>query len=181
MTNNSYINGINAIKKRSEALRKNAFNEGVADVKSLSRKEQFIAGLMLYWAEGSKTRSAAVSNSDPRLIKFMVTWFHEFFGIPLSSMRIHLHLHTGQDENKIKRFWTNLTKIPSTNFDKTYIKPEKENHGKRKLYFGTAKIRVVGTGSTYLIYKIMGGIANFLKSAINIGYKETDWLPINRS
>jgi hypothetical protein len=43
----------------------------------------FAAGCMLYWAEGSKRRtSAMMSNSDPEVLRFFVSFLRRYFGVP---------------------------------------------------------------------------------------------------
>ena len=42
------------------------------EIKALTLDSFKIGGALLYWAEGAKTGSASLSNSDPRLIEFMV-------------------------------------------------------------------------------------------------------------
>jgi len=47
--------------------------EGIKKLKNLTDREFLIAGVALYWAEGSrKTQSVEFCNADPKLIKFMV-------------------------------------------------------------------------------------------------------------
>lgn len=114
-----------------------------------------VAGAMLYWAEGTKTQSTAVSNSDPRIIKFMVLWFNKFFQINPKQITAHLHIHYGNDENKIKKFWSTLTGIPLNNFGKSFIKPVGTGHRTNILPNGVIKIRVKGVGTENLRHRII--------------------------
>jgi len=47
----------------------------------LNKRELFLAGLMLYWGEGTKCRTdgLSVSNTDPSVIKFFIYWIKKFF------------------------------------------------------------------------------------------------------
>jgi len=111
--------------------------------------------LMLYWAEGNKTLYPGVSNSDPKLIKFMMDWFRRICSVPEEKFKVYLHLHSGQNELKSKRFWSEITGVPLPQFGKSYIKREGSGHKKNILYFGTAKICIY---SKDLLYKILGWI-----------------------
>ena len=162
----NYLSGIKAIQNKFWNLRSKSFNDGRDMINKLTKNERFVAGLMLYWAEGTKAKSAAISNSDPRLIKFMITWFKEFFAIFPKNFHIHMHIHSGHDENKLKLFWSKLTGVPLQNFRKSFIKEEGSGYKKNILYNGTIKIIVVGKGSTYLLFKILWCIAGFLEKAL---------------
>ena len=73
------------------------------EIREAARKEAqgrlndpfFIAGLMLYWAEGSKNvGSVLFSNSDPEMIKLMMKWFRKFCDVPENKFRIGLFVHS---------------------------------------------------------------------------------------
>jgi len=67
----------------------------------INDREFFVAGIMLYWAEGSKGgKDVRVSNSDQIFVQFMMRWFRECCHIPEDHFRASLHYHEGQDELK---------------------------------------------------------------------------------
>jgi hypothetical protein len=159
-------NGIAAIQRYFWKKRCAAFDEGRVLTRRFYNDPIFIGGLMLYWAEGSKAGGGAeIANSDNRLIRFMVHWFDVFFGRPPESLRIHMHLHSGQNEEDMKKYWSKITGVPLANFQKSFIKPEGSGYRKNVLYNGTIKLRVRG-GSTYALYTILGCIAEYLDMAI---------------
>lgn len=172
--------GIKAIQNMFWRRRCEAFFSGVSLSSRLKRKDiRFIAGLMLYWAEGTKRGGgASITNSDPRIIKFMTSWFNEFFEVKPEEFTIHLHLHSGQNESKLKLYWSRLTGVPLQNFHKSFIKPEGSGYRKNILYNGTVKLTVKKKGSTYLLFKILGGINGFLNSAISESVKPENWMSI---
>lgn len=147
------LRGSKAVRAKRQAEIKIIKEEAKKQIKSVNNKEFMIAGLMLYWAEGNKTHSVGVTNSDYRIIQFMMIWFREFCKVPENKFRAHLHLHSGQDENKIKKYWSNLTKIPLAQFGKSHIKKEGTGHRKRILYNGTIKINICDKN---LLYRIEG-------------------------
>ncbi len=170
--------GIKAIQKMFWQRRCDAFMRGVArSGKNVTTSERFIAGLMLYWAEGNKgSHSAAVANSDPRVIRFMAQWFKEFFKVANHEFSIHLHLHTGQDENKIKEYWSKLTGVPIQNFGKSFVKPEGSGYRKNILYNGTVKLTVKRQGSTYLLFEILGSLSHFLNQVLGEPIRPESWM-----
>lgn len=171
--------GIQAIQKMFWGKRCEAFMNGVNLFNKIGQtpNSNFIAGIMLYWAEGSKSKCvASIANSDPRIIKFMVKWFGDFFEITPKNLKIYLHLHSGQNEQAIKNYWTKLTGV--TDFGKSFTKPEGSGYRKNTLYNGTVKLTVKKTGSTYLLFKILGAINAFLNSTISEPIKPEDWMPM---
>ena len=143
-------------QKEVEAIQKTARKE----IKKPNREMLKIAGVMLYWAEGNKTNHLGLTNSNPAIIIFMVNWFEEFLNVKPSQLKAYLHLHSGQNEKKVKRYWSKLTGVPENRFGKTYIKPEGTGHRKNKLYNGTIRISVYNKD---LFYKVLTWIDEYQK------------------
>lgn len=178
--NGNGIAGIKAIQTMFWKRRCEAFMSGVPMSSRLKKKDhRFIAGIMLYWAEGSKSHGkVTIANSDPRIIKFMASWLYEFFEITPVELTIYLHLHSGQNEDKMKLYWSKLTNIPLENFRKSFTKPEVSGYRKKILYNGTIQLSVRKKGSTYLLFKILGAINGFLNSALDEPIKPENWMSI---
>jgi len=131
----------------------------------LTNEAYRIAGAMLYWAEGDKTKHLSIANSDPHLVLFMVNWFKKILGVSPKALKAHLNIYPYQDENSIKLFWSQLTGIPLERFGKTFIKPESSGYKKNTLYYGTIKIRVPkGTNMRHRIFGWINGVVNFYTS-----------------
>lgn len=89
----------------------------------LSRRELFIAGVFLYWGEGNKQRGkVAISNTDPRVIKFALYWMNKILKIPKSKISILLHLYSDMDIQEETVFWSLALDIPIEQFKPPYIK-----------------------------------------------------------
>lgn len=132
--------------------------------KTLSEETFKMFGAALYWAEGGKTKSFEITNSDPFLIAFMIYWFENFFATPPTKLKAHLNIHSQQNEKEIKRFWSDLTKIPIENFGKTFIKPASTGFKKNNLYYGTIKVRV--PKGTDMKHRVFGLIEKALQQSI---------------
>lgn len=129
---------------------------GIAEreiARPLSKEVLKLFGAALYWAEGSKTGNFEITNSDPSLIVFMVQWFRRMFGVQPSQLKVHVNLYPQQNENDIKKFWSDITKIPLKNFGKSFIKPAGKGYKKNNLYYGTVKVRVMkGVDMKYITF-----------------------------
>lgn len=129
--------GNNSVKNRIE----NEDSRILAKVKNsvarcnLLKDDLKVVCALLYWCEGGKTGKAKVSfiNSDPKLVKYFIDTFRKAFDIDENRFRALIHLHEYHDINKQTKFWSEITKIPKTQFTKPYCKPHtgkriKENY-----------------------------------------------------
>lgn len=105
------------------------FRSAKKELGYLNKRDRFLSGIALYAAEGSK-ESGGFSNSNPKIIDFMMHWFREFCKLPLSKFRGAIWLHEGLSERKAKKFWSTLTGIPRDQFHKTYIAENKKHSRK---------------------------------------------------
>ena len=131
-------------------------------------------GAAIYWAEGSKKGSFSVTNSDPHLIAFMVSWFKLVFRIEPDQLKARLNIYPQQDEKDIKRFWSEITSIPISNFGKSFVKPPNKGFKKNNLYYGTINIRVPKGGN--MLQGTFGWVQAVLKDIIpNIESTQRRW------
>ncbi|MGB2762430.1 MAG: hypothetical protein WBC21_02715 [Minisyncoccales bacterium] len=157
----SIIAAMNKIRKRKEITEK-LMKEGKKEIGNLSKRDRFITGIAMYFAEGSKTDGhVGFSNSDPRAIKFMADWFREFCKIPEEKFRCSLYIHDNLDEGKAKKFWSELIKLPLSQFRKSYI-VKNNPHRLRKVKHIYGVLRV-GTGDVNLHRKIIGWISGIFQ------------------
>lgn len=144
-------------KKEVERILKNAKEEIALP---LSNETYRLFGAALYWAEGNKSRSFEITNSDPHFILFMVKWFEKVFNVKAKQLTAWLNFYSQQNEFELKQFWSELTGIPIDNFGKGYIKPANKGYKKNNLYFGTIKIYV--PKGTDMRYKVFGWVSAVL-------------------
>ena len=142
---------------------------------SISLESYRLFGAALYWAEGNKKNTLGITNSDPYLILFMVKWFEKILGAsPSKDMKVHLNIYPQQNEQDIKKFWSQLTGIPLGNFGKTFVKPLSKNYKKNNLYYGTIKVKVhKGTDRRH---RIFGWVKTVLKDiSMQTEFVQHEW------
>lgn len=102
-----------------EAARRDARNE----FKNLSKNPLFIAGLMLYWAEGDSKPENPVrmTNTAPGMIKLYVKFLTKILGIPESNLRAAVIIYPDLSNDKCIDFWSAISEIPKSQFHKTQI------------------------------------------------------------
>lgn len=101
----------------------------------------------LFWAEGGKeTYRVKFVNSDPCMIEVFLKLLRIAFPVDEKKFRACVHIHEYHNETQIKRFWSLKTKIPLSQFNKSYKKPHTKKR-KKPGYMGCLSI-------TYYDYKI---------------------------
>lgn len=134
-------------KERHDRIYKLAKEES----KTLLTNSLFLVGLSLYWAEGykqgaygSKWKSIDFANSDPEMIKIMISFFIKFLDVSRSEIKIQIMLHNAKDDEKTISFWHEITQIPISNFISIChtISSASSNKQKRKLEYGTIHLRI---------------------------------------
>ena len=76
----------------------------------------YIAGVMLYWAEGSKTNrhTASVSNSDPEVLRTFMRFLRGCLGVPDCRIAVTCNLFADHAERQIEieQFWLDVLQLP---------------------------------------------------------------------
>jgi len=139
----SIIAAMNKIKAR-ENLTRQLIDKGKKEIKKISKRDKFIAGIALYYGEGGKTDGeVSFTNSDPYAIKFMINWLRIFCRAPQDRLRGSLYLHDNLDKRKAEQYWSRITKIPLSQFTKAYIVKNNPNIlRKTKHSYGVFRIKI---------------------------------------
>ena len=117
----------------------------------MNNKKLQIAGVMLYACEGTKARrdyrgenrynySIELTNSDPKIISTFTRFSKEVLKVDWDRVRGQLFIYPDLDEKELIEFWSKISEIPITQFQKTIIL--KAKIGKFKANpLGTLKFR----------------------------------------
>jgi hypothetical protein len=104
------------------------FDDAVLDqelvIGDLTEKELYLCGLTLYWGEGGKTQYSCLTfaNTDPRMIKFFLTWLIRAIHYPEDHIKIKLHLYKDMNIEDETKYWKEITGFGDNHFSKPYIK-----------------------------------------------------------
>lgn len=132
------------------------------EVGTISRKNLWLIGTILYWAEGTKQKKNNVSqrvsfvNSDPKMVILFDKWLREICSWKKENLIYTLYIHRTANKEKDRKFWENLLKI---NIKKIYFKthtPRTNRENINKNYHGL--LRIDARRSTDLNRKIQGWI-----------------------
>jgi hypothetical protein len=147
-------------KRKKKELRLNDFyKQEKFKIFPLNKKELYLAGLFLYWGEGSKTCEArlTISNTDPSIIKFFMFWLEKYWNVPREKLKVQMHFYVDMDIAKEINFWSKELNISKKQFIRPYIKEssiKKINH-KRGFGHGTCNLTV---GDARLSEKVLAGL-----------------------
>ena len=138
------------------ARRQIVFQNGVREIDTISRRDIFFIGQGLYLGEGAKYSrgNASFYNSDPRIIQIMMRFYREICCVPDAKFKAQVLLHPHLDAQRAEKYWSKVSGIPRTHFQKTSQQHNKASKGKKdSLPMGTFTI---GVYDTKLFLKMMG-------------------------
>ncbi len=152
------------MKQKREKRQKEIYAVQKKFILPLNNREIFLAGLILYWGEGTKAQrnSLIVSNSDPSVIKFFIYWLTKTLSVPRSNIKICLHLYRDMEVDKEIKYWSDILVIPRKQFNRPYIKKtslRRINH-KGSFGHGTCQARVNNTQLTEKVLMSIKAISN---------------------
>ncbi|WP_189708019.1 hypothetical protein [Streptomyces anandii] len=126
-------------------------------VGTVSDRDLFMAGVALYWAEGTKDKSyarretAIFVNSDPGVIQLYLAWLR-LLDIESERLRFRVMIHITADVEAAERYWAGVVGVDVATFQKTTIKKHnpktiRKNVGEN--YRGCLVIRVAQGAELY--------------------------------
>lgn len=160
-----------AITNRRLGLERRRAYQQSGRVKAREKDPLHIAGCMLYWGEGHKTRNKVqFSNSDVGMNQLFMRFLRECFDLDDITLRISIncYLNNGLSEYEIEEYWLNALGLPRDVLIKTIVNQPKSSQQKgRKLLYGVCSIYA---HSTLISQHILGAIQEYA------GIEKPEWL-----
>lgn len=164
------LKGAHAKRNYRIAITEAIKNRAKSEMGKLSKRELWLVGTALYWAEGTKEKNKSTgvkfSNSDPRMIKLFLKWLRKVCKIASENIYCEIYLHrTAIDRQKeIQNYWIKTTNFPLSQFQKIIWKkhnlsPKRKNVGKN--YYG--QLRICVRKSSAFNRKIAGWVEGITK------------------
>ncbi|MEU9354707.1 hypothetical protein AB0D65_27925 [Streptomyces griseoloalbus] len=97
------------------------------EIGELTDRELFMAGVALYWAEGSKSKPydrrerAVFVNSDADVIRVYLAWL-DLLGIDRKRLNFRVLIHESADIDSAHRFWAQVAEIDVSLFARPTLK-----------------------------------------------------------
>ncbi len=135
----------------------------------LSVQSKYVAGLMLYLAEGSKRDPShlALANTDARVINFFIDWLSSFLSISKKNLKFELHLYENMNIIQEVDYWKKALNIEENQFYKHQIRKLRKSSFSYKESFrhGTCSVKYSSIDKKR---EIMAAIRAFVDSFLNM-------------
>ena len=138
---------------------------------SISRRDLGLLGAALYISEGAGMRSYAngrkfyaieFTNKDPRVIRVFMRFLRRVIKPIEARVKAEMFIYPDLDEISLRDYWSKVTKIPSSRFQKTIVLKAKTGKFKPNPR-GTLKIRYTHKEHFLklqgIISEVFGGVA----------------------
>ena len=158
----SYSGRMIGARMQKDRKRKNIENcriEAEKEIGLLTDRDLLIAGVALYWGEGTKVSSdVRFCNSNAELVIFAMKWMRQSLHVSESEFMMYVGINELHKDRlmEVVEYWSKVTRVPIEQFRK----PTLFKVGNKKIYenfanyYGTITIRVAK--SSKLLYKILG-------------------------
>ncbi|MGW5477954.1 hypothetical protein [Streptomyces sp. NPDC004008] len=99
----------------------------VGDIGELTDRELFVAGVALYWAEGSKSKPydrrerVVFVNSDPGVIRTYLAWL-DLLEVDRERLGFRVLIHESADVEAAQRYWADIADVDVSVFAKPTLK-----------------------------------------------------------
>ncbi|MGW4728046.1 hypothetical protein ACWEQC_02385 [Streptomyces shenzhenensis] len=123
----------------------------------LSPRELFLAGVVLYWAEGAKDKPYSrrerlqFINSDPNVINLFLRWL-EVLGVGPERLRFRVSIHESANVTDAEEFWAGLVGVEPSAFQKATLKKHNPKTSRKNIseaYRGCLIIYVLRSADLY--------------------------------
>ncbi|MGX1561218.1 hypothetical protein [Streptomyces sp. NPDC055506] len=164
--------GWEATLQRREEERQHTKAVAQQAVGDLTDRELFLAGVVLYWAEGAKDKPYSrrerllFINSDPNVISFFLRWL-DTLGVERDRLRFRVSIHESANVPEAEEFWAGLVGVAPATFQKATLKkhnPKTSRKNTSEAYRGCLIVYVIKSADLYrrmegAWYGIVGGAA----------------------
>ncbi|MFT5037059.1 MAG: putative transcriptional regulator [Candidatus Azotimanducaceae bacterium] len=135
-------------KAERTVLYTEAIRSAETEYKHYKNSPLFIAGLMLYMADGDQTDLSRIrmSSTNATQHRIFIKFAKEFLGVPSCDIDFWLALYPNMKETAVKKWWTGKIGLSASQFGKTQYLPEKKtgktlHHGAGNTIIGSIVLK----------------------------------------
>ncbi|MBL7045871.1 MAG: hypothetical protein ISR99_02490 [Parcubacteria group bacterium] len=150
--------GAEARRRQRIELTKRTYDNARQEVGKLSKRELWLIGVALYWAEGSKEKTGNIGsgvdfcNTDCSMVRLYIEWLQKYCGVLPEHIQLSLYVHEAHKHriSEIKRKWLKEIGLQGTHIGYVYFKknnPKTVRKNTGASYFGTLRVRVRASSS----------------------------------
>lgn len=165
-----YFAGSEAVAAKHQLIRREY--QEIGRRKAKEGDPLHLAGCMLYWAEGAKSRNAlTIVNSDVDMLTFYMRFLRQSLSVENNQIviRITCYINNGISQKEIEEYWLKALSLPHSCIRKTIVnvQPVSSQQKGRKLPYGMCNISIF---STELVQHVFGAIQEYS------GIDKPEWL-----
>ena len=148
------------------------------DIREISKKELWLAGIVLYWRErflnGNENdlrKGVKFTSSDPYLVKLFLKWLQDVGGIKDEEIEFDVFMSEDNKNlgNEAVAFWSDVTDFPEAKFRNVYFQKARPKTTRKKIRrkvankarYGLLRTRV--KASSMLARQIAGWVRGIIK------------------
>lgn len=140
----------NALRARNERRSRAIIDTARSEITDVSDRELFIAGIVAYWAEGTKNKpwgrhhQATFVNSDPGMIRLFLAWLR-LLGVGNDRLVFRVAIHESADSTTAIQHWSRIVGTSPHEFQRTSLKRDNPGTPRKNVgtdYFGCLVVRV---------------------------------------
>ncbi|MFF4960407.1 hypothetical protein ACFY2Z_25720 [Streptomyces sp. NPDC001222] len=129
----------------------------VGDIGELTDRELFVAGVALYWAEGSKSKPydrrerVVFVNSDPGVIRTYLAWL-DLLEVDRERLGFRVLIHESADVEAAQRYWADIADVDVSVFAKPTLKKHNPKTVRKNIaddYHGCLVVHVARSAGLY--------------------------------
>lgn len=148
---NPYYGGrgiyLRRLKKRIDSKTEKLKMIGIKKIGKLDKRELFLTGASLYWAEGFKKDSqAGLASLDTKMIQFFLRWLKICFGYQDKDLifRVTVNISHKYRIIEIEEYWSKVLNIPLDQFRKPFFQnfKWKKTYENPNEYYGVLRVKV---------------------------------------
>lgn len=116
---------------------------------------------LLYWAEGAKlneqiSKGIEFTNTDPRMIKIILSFFREIMKIPEQKIKIVVRIGEKGDLEKAKHYWSEITRVSLENFKKPeLLKLTEKSKSLIKYPYGMCRVVIYDVSTARKVHELI--------------------------
>jgi hypothetical protein len=166
---NSAFNGqcVSAERRSARALLRRRGEQEAGREMARRNDPLHIAGAMLFWAEGARSRNAVIfTNSDPQMVRFFARFLRRCYALPDDRFAVTCSLFADhlERQRQIEHFWLRTLELPHACLRKSIVNVYSKHSQKKrrnKLPYGTCRLAVHDTAVVQSIYGAIQEYAGF--------------------
>jgi hypothetical protein len=118
---------VEALRGRRKARQEHTRKAAESQIQELAESELFVAGVVAYWAEGTKSKPWTASqrvtfvNSDPGMIRLFLAWL-QLLGIGPERRSFRVSIHESADVEAAVTYGAGVVGVPASQFQSPSLK-----------------------------------------------------------